>query len=37
MLESTLKDKEEMDIHLMMWVIMLIDDAKENGDNMISG
>ena len=31
MFESTLKDKEEMNIHLMRWVIMLIYDANENG------
>ena len=37
MLESTLKDKEEMNIHVMMWVIMLIYDANENSDNMIRG
>lgn len=37
MLESTLKDKEEMNIHVMRWVIMLIYYANENGDNMIRG
>ena len=35
MLESTLKDKEEKNIHVMRWAIMLIYDANENGDNMI--
>ena len=35
MLELTLKYKEEMNIHVMMLVIMLIYDANENGDNMI--
>ena len=37
MLESTLKDKEEMNIHVIMWVIMVIYDANKNGDNMIRG
>ena len=37
MLESTLKDKEEMNIHVMRWVIMFIYDANENGDNIIRG
>ena len=37
MLESTLVDKEEMNIHVMRSVIILIDDANENGDNMIRG
>ena len=35
MLESTLKDKEEINNHVMRWAIMLIYDANENGDNMI--
>ena len=37
MLESTLKDKEEMNIHVMRWVIMLIYDDNENGDKNIRG
>ena len=37
MLESTLEDKEEMNIPVMRWVIMLIYDANENSDNMIRG
>ena len=35
MLESTLEDKEEMNNHVPRWVIMLIYDANENGENMI--
>ena len=34
MLESILKDKEEMNIHVMRCVSMLIYDSNENGDNM---
>ena len=37
MLNSTLEDKDEMNIHVMRWVIILIYNAKENGDNMIRG
>ena len=37
MLESTLEDKQEMNIHVMRWVIMLIYDTNESGDNMIRG
>ena len=33
MLKSTLEDKEEMNIHVMKWVIMLIYDANENDEN----
>ena len=36
-IESTLKDKEEMNIHVMRWVIMLIYDDNENGDKNIRG
>ena len=35
MLESTLNDKDKMNIHVIRWVIKLIDDANENGDNII--
>ena len=37
MLEWTLEGKEEMNIHVITWLIMLIYDANENGDNMIRG
>ena len=37
MIETTLKDKEEMNIHVIRWVIMLYYDANENSDNMIKG
>ena len=37
MLESTLEEKEEMKIHVMRLVIMLIYDANEIGDNIIRG
>ena len=35
MLESKLEDKEEMNIHVMRWIIMLIHDYHENDDKMI--
>ena len=37
MLESTLEDKEEMNIHVMRWVIMLTYDANYNSDSMTRG
>ena len=37
MFESTQKDEEEMNFHVMRWVFMLIYDANENGYNMIKG
>ena len=39
MLETTLEDKEEMNIHVKGWVIMKIkcDNVNECGDNMIRG